>query len=186
MRYVLLFRGLNVGGNSKVKMVDLADMLRALGLEGVVTYIQSGNAAVDTALMGDALARQVAAAFAARFGFAAGVVALDAAELQSIVEGLPFTAAEIAAAEAQNTETEHLYVYLLPQKPTPETLAALAAADGEGDRLHAAGRAVYALFADSVRTSKAARRIAKHLPDATARNWRTTLALLALAQGKTP
>lgn len=186
MRYVLLFRGLNVGGNSKVKMAELADMLRGLGLGGVVTYIQSGNAAVDTALAADALARQVADAFAARFGFAAGVVAFDAEELQGIVAGLPFTVAEIAAAEALNPETEHLYVYLLPQKPSPEALAALAAAQEGGDRLHAAGRAMYALFADSVRTSKAARRIAKHLPDATARNWRTTLALLALAEGKTP
>ena len=183
MRIILLFRGLNVGGNHKVKMAALADMLRALGLSGVQTYIQSGNAVVETQLGGAALGMAVVNAFEAQFGFASGVVAIDAPALRAVVAGLPFSQAEVAAANALNPETEHLYAYLLPQAPDPATAAALAVLATGGDRLHLEGRTLYA---DSVRTSKAAARITRLLPDATARNWRTVLALLALAEGDTP
>lgn len=186
MRFVLLFRGLNVGGKHKVKMADLEDMLRALGLSGVQTYIQSGNAVVETQLDGAALGTAVNEAFEARFGFASGVVVISAPALRAVVAGLPFSQADIAAANALNPETEHLYAYLLPQAPDPATAAALAAPATGGDRLHPDGCTLYALYADSVRTSKAAARIARLLPDATARNWRTVLALLALAEGETP
>ena len=186
MRIILLFRGLNVGGNHKVKMAALADMLRALGLSGVQTYIQSGNAVVETQLGGAALGMAVANAFEAQFGFASGVVAIDAPALRAVVAGLPFSQAEVAAANALNPETEHLYAYLLPQAPDPATAVALAVLATGGDRLHLEGRTLYALYADSVRTSKAAARITRLLPDATARNWRTVLALLALAEGDTP
>ena len=183
MRIILLFRGLNVGGNHKVKMAALADMLRALGLSGVQTYIQSGNAVVETQLGGAALGMAVANAFEAQFGFASGVVAIDAPALRAVVAALPFSQAEVAAANALNPETEHLYAYLLPQAPDPATAVALAVLATGGDRLHLEGRTLYA---DSVRTSKAAARITRLLPDATARNWRTVLALLALAEGDTP
>ena len=183
MRFVLLFRGLNVGGKHKVTMAALADMLRALGLSGVQTYIQSGNAIVETQLGGAALGAAVSNAFEAQFGFASGVVAISAPALRAVVAGLPFSQADIAAANALNPETEHLYAYLLPQAPDPATAAALAVLATGGDRLHLEGRTLYA---DSVRTSKAAARITRLLPDATARNWRTVLALLALAEGETP
>lgn len=186
MPTILLFRGLNVGGNHKVRMAALADMLASLGFGGVQTYIQSGNAAVETTLDEAALCAAVANAFEARFGFASGVIARTAPALRDIVDGLPFAQADVDAATALNPDTDHLYVYLLPQTPAPEAAAAIAAIQPGGDRLYLQGRTLYALFADSVRTSKAAARIARLLPDATARNWRTIQALLAMAEGETP
>lgn len=41
--YVALLRGINVGGQKKIKMADLRTLLEELGLEEVRTYIQSGN-----------------------------------------------------------------------------------------------------------------------------------------------
>ncbi len=41
--YVALLRGINVGGQKKIKMADLRVLLEELGLEEVRTYIQSGN-----------------------------------------------------------------------------------------------------------------------------------------------
>ena len=43
MKYVLLLRGLNVGGRNKVSMADLKDAITGLGYENVITYINSGN-----------------------------------------------------------------------------------------------------------------------------------------------
>ena len=43
MKYVLLLRGINVGGRNKVSMADLKDAITGLGYENVITYINSCN-----------------------------------------------------------------------------------------------------------------------------------------------
>ena len=43
MPYALLVKGINVGGKNKVGMVQLRQELPKLGVERVVTYINSGN-----------------------------------------------------------------------------------------------------------------------------------------------
>ena len=47
MKYVLLLRGINVGGKNKVAMSDLKDMISKLGYKNVITYINSGNIIFD-------------------------------------------------------------------------------------------------------------------------------------------
>lgn len=41
--YVVLLRGINVGGKNKVSMAELRKCLEALGFQNVATYIASGN-----------------------------------------------------------------------------------------------------------------------------------------------
>ena len=48
MKYVLLLRGINVGGRNKVSMADLKDAITGLGYENIITYINSGNIIFDT------------------------------------------------------------------------------------------------------------------------------------------
>ena len=48
MKYVLLLRGINVGGKNKVSMADLKDAIAYLGYKNVITYINSGNIIFDT------------------------------------------------------------------------------------------------------------------------------------------
>ena len=48
MRYILLLRGINVGGKNKVSMKDLTASLEGLGYQHVVAYINSGNVIFDT------------------------------------------------------------------------------------------------------------------------------------------
>lgn len=43
MRYILLLRGINVGGKNKVSMSDLKELLLNEGFEAVDSYINSGN-----------------------------------------------------------------------------------------------------------------------------------------------
>lgn len=43
MDYLLLLRGINVGGNHRVPMAELKDQLRVIGFDNVVSYINSGN-----------------------------------------------------------------------------------------------------------------------------------------------
>ena len=48
MRYLLLLRGINVGGKNKVSMTELKDLISRLGYENVITYINSGNIIFDS------------------------------------------------------------------------------------------------------------------------------------------
>lgn len=43
MVYVALLRGINVGGNNKIDMKKLIKTFEQIGMEAVVTYINSGN-----------------------------------------------------------------------------------------------------------------------------------------------
>jgi uncharacterized protein (DUF1697 family) len=43
-RYLVLLRGINVGGRNKVPMAELRELLEGLGYADVATYIASGNA----------------------------------------------------------------------------------------------------------------------------------------------
>lgn len=43
MRYLALFRGINVGGKNIVKMKELRELFTELGFVNVRSYIQSGN-----------------------------------------------------------------------------------------------------------------------------------------------
>ncbi|MGB7067915.1 MAG: DUF1697 domain-containing protein [Pyrinomonadaceae bacterium] len=50
MRYVALLRGINVGGNTIMKMEELRKSFEALGFENVKSYINSGNLAFDLSM----------------------------------------------------------------------------------------------------------------------------------------
>ena len=48
MKYVLLLRGINVGGKNKVSMAELKEMISHLGYNNVISYINSGNIIFNT------------------------------------------------------------------------------------------------------------------------------------------
>ena len=177
MRYALLFRGLNVGAAHRVPMADLKALLGSLGLGGVQTYLQSGNAVAESALPEAELCARVRDAFPTRFGFPCDVIARNAQQMKALVEGLPFSAEALAAAEAADPQAEHLYVYFLDATPdagAPETLLK----GGEpGDAVITGERELYLLCLRSIRLSKTAIRIGRAFPRATARNWRTVESL---------
>ena len=43
LRYILLLRGINVGGKNKVVMREFIDLLAAVGLEAPASYMNSGK-----------------------------------------------------------------------------------------------------------------------------------------------
>ena len=43
IQFLALLRGINVGGNNIIKMVDLKKCFESMGFSDVTTYIQSGN-----------------------------------------------------------------------------------------------------------------------------------------------
>jgi len=89
MRYVILLRGVNVGGVT-VKMAELRDMLTGLGYDEVKTVLASGNALATATASADEVKSQVEGALKQRFGYDAIVHVLTADALQAAVDGYPF------------------------------------------------------------------------------------------------
>jgi uncharacterized protein (DUF1697 family) len=172
MRYAVFLRGVNVGAHNRLKMADFKRMLEELGLERVETYIQSGNAVFDSDEGEAALAQKIVAALAAS-GVQSSVVLRTAEQMRAMVDALPFSEAEIAAAASD--EWESLYVVLF--SAAPDTIIASDAKD----RAALVGREVYFLLGQSIRLSKLAAKLVKQ-ETATARNWNTILKVKEMAE----
>ena len=60
--YVILLRGINVGGNNKIPMAALKQCLEDIGFTNVSTYIASGNVIVQSGKSPDEIKAQIEAA----------------------------------------------------------------------------------------------------------------------------
>src|SRR5436190_1671734 len=90
--YLVLLRGINVGGRNKVPMAELRSVLEDLGFENVSTYIASGNAFLDSDLSGAKVAAKIEEALPKRFKLHSELVrigVLSRAELEAVVKRRP-------------------------------------------------------------------------------------------------
>ncbi|HNW86356.1 MAG TPA: DUF1697 domain-containing protein [Candidatus Limiplasma sp.] len=186
MRWIILLRGVNVGHTKRIRMADLANMLAAIGCTDIRTYLQSGNAVVDTELSEAELCEKLKTALAETVGFECGVVVRNSADMRRVAEELPFGAEAISQAETADPDVEHLHVYFLASAPDRKALEVLARDAEAGDVFKTGARELYLLSLRSVRLSKTAIRIAKLFPDATARNWRTVTQLAVMGSEPDP
>ncbi len=175
--WIALLRGVNVGGRNALPMKALVPELQALGLSAIRTYLQSGNVVFQGPGKPSArLAAEIGAAIGAKFGFAPQVVVLSAKDLAAAVAGNPFPESAAAA------EGRALHLFFLAHAPRAIDRPRLDRVRRGGERWQVRGRFLYLHAPDGVGGSKWARQIETILGvAATARNWRTVLALLELA-----
>jgi uncharacterized protein (DUF1697 family) len=89
--WVVLLRGVNVGGANRLAMVDLRNVVTALGHTEVSTYIQSGNVVLrsdrkDRAAMAD----EICAGIKAKSGLSVAAVLRTPKELRASLAANPF------------------------------------------------------------------------------------------------
>lgn len=90
MTYVALLRGINVGGNRKVPMKDLAALFECVGMERVRTYINSGNVIFRHAAQApEQIAHMLEREIEQEFGFAVDVLVKTGAAITQIADALP-------------------------------------------------------------------------------------------------
>jgi len=170
-KLIALLRGINVIGNNKLPMTELAALLAGMGLRDVQTYIQSGNAVFSCSLKNKAtLAAKITAAIKAQHGFAPHVLLLDAAELKQAMAGNPYPDA-VAVPKS-------LHLFFLDEVPQHPDLKSLEAIKAGGEQFKLAGKVFYLHTPDGFGPSKLAARVEKSLGvAATARNWNTVCKL---------
>jgi uncharacterized protein (DUF1697 family) len=89
-RYVALLRGINVGGNNIIKMVDLKACFEKMGFSDVSTFIQSGNVifrSPETNLT--KLTEKVEKTLSKQFSYQSTVVVVSDLELKAAVKKAP-------------------------------------------------------------------------------------------------
>ena len=171
-RWIALLRGINVGGHNKLPMKPLQEALTEAGFADVATYVQSGNIIFSHSGPASALAATITGTIAARFGFQPGVKILSRAELAAASAANPFPGAEDKA----------LHLFFLDGAPAPDHAAALDAIRAPSENWNLTGGVFYLHTPDGFGRSKLAAQAEKKLKTgATARNWRSIQALLALS-----
>lgn len=173
--WIALFRGVNVGGHNKLPMRDLADALTQVGARHVKTYIQSGNVVFDhDAPEADELSSLIESTVQTSFGFSPKVHLMSVGELQQAVTANPYKQAE--------SEPKTLHLFFLASKPGALDEDACNEIKAGSEHYALKGKTFYLHAPDGIGRSKlAAKAEAIVGVSATARNWRTVIKVLELA-----
>lgn len=168
---VLLLRGVNVAGANRLPMPEFRALLEELGLRGVQTHLQSGNAVFDDPGVVD-LEAKITAAMRTRFGFAPTMFFLDAATHAAIVKACPFK-----IEGAADPTSVHVWYPAAPVTADIGFLKGLA----QTERFTLTQNALYLHAPDGIGRSALVDRLERALGvPCTARNWRSVEAIAAL------
>jgi uncharacterized protein (DUF1697 family) len=178
-RYLVLLRGINVGGKNKVPMAPLRALLEELGYSSVSTYIASGNVILSSDRPAAEIKRQIEQALPKAFQLHSELVAvlvLSRAQLRAIVDHKP-------KGFGDHPETYHSDAVFLIGIDAP---AAMDVFDPrpDVDRVWSGDGVIYSQRLSAARTRSRLGKIVGTPPykAMTIRSWATTMALLRLLE----
>ena len=166
-KWVLLLRGINVGGKNKLPMADLKSLLTAEGALDVHTYIQSGNAVFSSSnLKADLFSQHLSKAIENSYGFAPHCLLLNAKHFELAIQNCPFP--------KEDCSEKILHFYFLTEAPSEIDAKKLDDLKIPSEQWSLAGSVFYLYAPDGFGRSKLAAKAEKILSvPATVRNWRT-------------
>lgn len=173
--WIVLLRGVNVGGHRKLPMAALRELLAEVGFENVRTYIQSGNIVLDSPDGArDSVARSVRDAVEGRFGFAPQTFVLDVDAFDVALAANPFPEGE------QDPKAVHFF-FLAEPDPTAD-LDGLRELATQGEEFVLTETVFYLHTPNGFGRSRLAERLHRFIgTETTARNYRSVRAIRALA-----
>ena len=176
-KYICLLRGINVGGNRKMKMAELRSHLSDLGLEEVKTYIQSGNISFHASEKDyRKLEAQITKMIGEKYGYDVPVMVRQMEELQQIFENCPYLKEE--------EDLRMIHVAFLSEAPTKAAFAELDLDQYAPDKAQLFKRAIYIYYPKGSYGSKlSSNLLEKKLGvKVTARNWKTMIKLMSMLE----
>ncbi len=177
MKYIVLLRGINVGGKNKLKMADLRAMLEAMNFADVQTYIQSGNIIFECAeTPNSTLEERIKTQIMETFGYDIPVLALTMDELQNIFSNNPFLT-------KRNEDITKLHVTILKQTPDNERVDSIKDIKHKADEFEIKNKLIYLFCPDGYGRIKFTNNFfeSKLKVQATTRNWKTITKLVELS-----
>ena len=164
--YVVLIRGINVGGRNLVPMRELVKVLEKRDYQNIRTYIQSGNLVLQNRKKPE----DISSIIQDRFGFKPEVLVLEKAEFTSAVEHNPY----------RSPEGKTIHFYFCREDPEIN-LERLEKLKSQTEEFHIDGRVFYLWAPEGIGRSKLANDIESCLGvSATGRNLNTINKLMEM------
>jgi len=177
--YLVLLRGINVGGRNKVPMAALRELLEELGYSDVATYIASGNVILRSDRSAGEVKETIEAALPKAFRLDSELIAvlvLTRAQLRAVVDHKP-------EGFGEQPETYHSDAIFLLGIDAATAMQVFDPRPGV-DRVWPGNGVIYSQRLSAQRTKS---RLAKAIStpaykSMTIRSWATTTALLGLTE----
>lgn len=171
--YVVLLRGINVGGHKRMPMKQLRTALEGAGLSEVQTLLQSGNVVLTSRQRSaSAVEKRVHDAIAEEFGFEVSVLVRSAKVFLSEVANNPFV-----VHSEEDPKSVHFFFRRSAESIDNEALERLR---GTGEETHLSGCVFYLYAPSGIGRSKLVAGASRLLGETTARNARTVSRLVGL------
>ncbi|MBC7811109.1 MAG: DUF1697 domain-containing protein [Burkholderiales bacterium] len=175
--YIILLRGINVGGKNKVPMAGLRKCLEELGFSNVSTYIASGNVILKSDKHADKIKAQIEEALPENFKLDDAlikVLVLTRKQFQAVVENKP-------EGFGEQPEKYHSDVIFLMGITPEEAVPVFAPREGV-DRIWPGDGVIYSQRLSSKRTKSRLSKIVASpaYKSMTIRSWNTTTKLLKI------
>ena len=122
-KYIVLLRGINVGGHKKVPMADLKKLLEKTGFHNVNTLLASGNVVFESdEENNNKLLEKITSALEKKFGFSIPVVLRGFSDIEILIILDPFKSIKV-------TPKTRLYATFLSEKPKKKSLTGYTSPD---------------------------------------------------------
>lgn len=175
MKWVALFKGINVGGNNKLPMAELRALATELGLRDAKTYIQSGNLIFDSEDEADVIEEELVTAVEQLFGFRPSIILRSADALKAALTANSFAALV--------SEGKQLHMFFLDEPADRYDEAALRSLAIETEDFALIGDVFYLFAPDGIGRSKLVEKMGPYFPKRmTARNLNSVQAISDLTQ----
>jgi len=173
-KYIVLLRGINVGGNNKLPMADLRELLATNGYKNIATYIQSGNIFLNSTKTAEEININIKLLLKQQFDYDIPVVTLTAEEIKTCFTQNPYLKIE--------EDFKNLHVTFLNTAPEKGSIENISIKKSNNDSYIIEGRIIYLHTPDGYRSTKFTNgEFEKKLKtQATTRNWRTTTKLFEM------
>ena len=170
-----MLRGINVGGHRIVSMDQLKKIYTSLGLQNVMTYVQSGNVIFSHPSSDpSALAKQIGYRLAKDLGFDIPVVIRTRVQMQKIADRNPFISKDLSK----------MHFTFLSDAPKQTLMYKIIRAVGPDEAFSVVGSEVYLFCPNGYGQSKLSNALFEGAfkVSATTRNWKTVQALVSMAK----
>ncbi|MFC4221018.1 DUF1697 domain-containing protein [Flagellimonas marina] len=174
--FIALLRGINVGGQKKIKMAELRETLTRTGLENVQTYIQSGNVIFESSEGNlKSLENSIRETILKDFGFEVPTLVISGNDIKEILEANPF---------ADKEEENKLYYVLLKKAPEKDLVTQFEEVNYPNEDFQVTEKCVYLMCKKGYGNAKLNNNLIeqKLKVEATTRNHKTMQKLLEMTQ----
>lgn len=175
-RYVALLRGINVGGNNIIKMLELKACFEDAGFNNVLTYIQSGNVIFDSDEKKNELEDIVEKLLSKTFNYKSTVMIRSLTEIKKVIADAP---------KNWNTRTDiRCYIAFVKKPSTPQDVINQTPVKEGIDSIKKGESVVYMTSLIKFLTKSYLNKIASltFYKDITIRNFNTTKKILILME----